>query len=168
MKKVLLVYPFLFFTFIVNSYAETFEIGFKGGMNFSNIYGKDAPFFGQDVLIGINSGFFGELKLLDFLAFQPETSLDFKGGQENAFFSNQFTHKYSLSYLEFPMMLKAKALTFQKLKMNVVAGPYIAFLLNESYSTSDPIYRTSSNTGKFNYFDFGLGFGVSFELENII
>ena len=164
MKIKLIICTFGCLSILCNSLAGAAEIGLKGGLNFSNTYGQPtATYFHGDNLLGYNVGLFGDIKLNDFLSVQPEASITLKGIQK----SYGFDQNYYFTYLEIPVLLKVNFLTIDLLKMNLLAGPYVSFLLQESYLNSYPL-PNSPFTGTYNLLDVGYVLGISFELENVV
>jgi hypothetical protein len=171
MKKNLFICSFIWLAIIRVSSATPVEIGLKGGINFSNICGNDEATFvfanstqtlDSSPIVGGEGGIFGEVNLIDFMSFQPEALIVMKGNQGNVnvpYYDNYYTR----TYLEFPLLLKANVLTFNKLKMSLLAGPYIAFLLEFTDS-----YDPNQWHQYYKWTDGGLVLGLSFELENFV
>src|ERR1017187_7597026 len=141
MKKIILAFLF-WFIFFQSLFAGPMGFGVKGGLN---IAGQDIANTSSEnfsPVIGFMGGLFGELELNDFLYLQLETNYTEKGVQ--AFYKSypEFnsqgnvilgfppsTFTLTYKYLEIPFLVKSKILLAPLLKINLLAGPSMAFLL---------------------------------------
>ncbi len=157
--------------------AEPVELGVKGGINFSNIENNtyvpgttDYVSFGGNTLLGYNAGVFLDVNLYDFFYFQPEAMVILKGSQPSQSVYPYAT-TFSLPYLEFPLLLKAKVFSIETLKVNLLAGPYFSFFLNSNTPINEnPFFKGAPFVGQtmYNEFEMGLTLGVSLELDNFL
>ena len=153
--------------------------GVKGGLNVATL-SNTAQGNTDTVLLGFHVGVFGEFKVTDKFAVQPEilfstqgnkskSSQDFGGG-----FSSSSEDKTKLGYLNIPVMAKFYVTD----DFSIEAGPQIGFLMSAKSedTTTDvgggPTTTTSSTTDvkdKLNSVDFGLNFGLGYNIgANIV
>jgi hypothetical protein len=165
LKYIFLIYLIINLTAI--GHAGPISIGLKGGLNSSNVDGRDGIYFGDNYATGLNLGLFGEVVLNKNFSIQPEIFYTEKGDQlySSALFYNYY---YSFKYLGFSGLLKADIVSVGHFNVNVLLGPYVAFLLNESYRTYPVSNQTSPLSGDFNNLDVGYVLGIGFELENFV
>jgi opacity protein-like surface antigen len=166
MKKVLLIVVVTLLG-LGNANAQEVKLGAKLGLNLSSLR-SDMDF---DSKIGFNLGVFAEINLSDKLIFQPELLYSTQGASlEQSFDSNSFKITNSVDYLNIPLTLKYGVTD----KLFLEFGPQLGFLLSGE-SKYEETYggETTSETEDIKEFtnsiDFGLNFGVSFDIaENIM
>jgi hypothetical protein len=171
MKTINLVITGLFVSFlsVSNSFAQTntgeTSGGIKGGLNLSNLYVDDVD--DNNVLLGLNIGFYGNFPLGEKVAFQPELNFTTKGSEVT--YNNLLdsgTRKFRLSYLEAPLLIKANLTK----NFNLQFGPYLAFLVDSKIKnvSSDGSYTVDElDEDDFNRFDAGLSGGVGFDFDTV-
>ena len=141
------------------------SMGVKGGVNFSNMYVEDVD--DENMLVGFNVGLFANMPISSKLAFQPEFNFTTKGSEVT--YSNIFdngTRKFTLSYLEAPVLIKANLTD----NFNLHFGPYFAFLVDskiKNVSSDGSSTFTDLDEDDFNRFDFGLSGGIGFDFKDI-
>lgn len=145
--------------------APKASVGFKGGLNLSNLYVDDVD--DENVLAGFNAGLFFELPLSQNVSLQPEVSYTVKGAEvvyNNAFLTG--STKYRLNYIEVPVLLKAKILP----ALNIHFGPYAAFLVDANIKSqfTNPNFNSEQIIDKdnLNTFDAGLAAGAGLDIGN--
>ena len=146
--------------------SSKLKFGFKGGVNFSNLYTENVE--SNNVLMGFNVGAFAKLPITESLAIQPELLYSTKGAKltyDNYFVNG--TAKFNLNYIELPVLLVVNLTN----NFNIHAGPYVAYLVdgkvtNDSQGTLFDIQNNLSNED-FNKFDTGLAVGVGFDTDKI-
>ncbi len=142
------------------------KFGFKGGVNFSNLYTDDVD--DNNVLTGFQAGVFAKVPVTADFAIQPELTYNTKGAElvyNNAFVNG--TAKFKLNYIELPVL----AVFNLSNNFNIHAGPYIAYLVdgkatNDSQGTLFDVENSLSNED-YNKFDAGLAIGVGFDTDNL-
>lgn len=81
-----------------------------------------------------------------------------------------YSSDHNFSYLEIPLLLKAKAVTGSALRPYVMAGPSIGVLTSSAvtFNEFNTIYEVSSSANQFETFNISavFGGGVSFELND--
>lgn len=137
-------------------------IGFKGGVNFSNLYNGDVD--DNNVLTGFNAGLFAKLPISNSIAIQPEVYYTTKGAEltyDNAFTTG--TAKFKTNYVEVPVLLVVNLTE----NFNIHAGPYAAYMVSGK-TTNDSNFSNSEtelDTNDFKRFDAGIAAGVGVDLE---
>jgi opacity protein-like surface antigen len=166
MKKVLLIVVVTLLG-LGNVSAQEVKLGAKLGLNLSSLR-SDMDF---DSKIGFNLGVFAEINLSDKLIFQPELLYSTQGASfEQSFDSNSFKVTNSVDYLNIPLILKYGVTD----KLFLEFGPQLGFLLSGESKYEETFGgETTSETEDIKEFtnsiDFGLNFGVSFDIaENIM
>ncbi|MBO9561321.1 MAG: PorT family protein [Niastella sp.] len=106
------------------SFAQTFQLGIKGGVNVSNFTGGNFENIDKKSLVGFHAGGFVSFFLGDNFAIQPEVLFSSQGAKlKNA--GNEQNLK--VSYINVPVMLKYRFNGGFYLE----AGPQIGFKVNE-------------------------------------
>lgn len=135
--------------------------GIKGGVNFANVGGADAP-PNSKTLTGFAAGGYLEISLPMLFTIQPEVLYSQKGftADEN-FLGTNVKVTGSLNYLEIPVLLKY-SLPVPVVKPSLYAGPAMGILLSAKgkaeaagQSQEEDIKSQTANT------DFGLVLGAS-------
>ena len=141
--------------------SQTF--GIKGGINFSNLYTKDAA--DNKMLTGFNLGLFAKLPINTTFAIQPELYYTTKGAQTtyNSTFVNG-TFKYNFNYLELPLLFVVNITD----NFNLHAGPYVSYMLNGKVKNKSNVgsvdFDEKINTEDYNKFDAGIAAGAGVDL----
>ena len=149
--------------------AQDMKFGVKAGLNLANTTAN-----GASMKVGGNFGVFGDFKVSDKFSVQPEILYSMQGAKASA--TNSFGGitvtdevTQSLGYINIPVM--GKFLVTNDLSLQV--GPQIGFLMTvkEEYvqtSNNQSVVPNStfSSTDKtnFNSVDFGLNFGVGYNI----
>lgn len=141
------------------------SIGLKGGVNISNLITNEVD--DKNALVGFNVGLYTNFPIVDKLSLQPEFNFTTKGSEVtyNNLFDNG-TRKFTLSYLEIPVLLKANLTK----NFNLHFGPYLSFLVDskiKQVSSDGSTSFTQLDEDNFNKVDAGLSGGLGFDFENI-
>lgn len=142
------------------------KFGFKGGVNFSNLYTDSVE--DNNILTGFNVGVFAKLPITQTFAIQPELLYTTKGAElkyNNAFVNGTSTFK--LNYLELPVLFVVNLSE----NFSVHGGPYVAYLIdgkatNDSQGTLFDV-ENNLNNDDYNKFDTGVSFGIGYDTEKI-
>lgn len=146
------------------------KFGPKAGVNFANISGKDAE--NNKMLIGFHVGAFAEIKFNDKFAVQPEILYSAQGAEQEISqtmlgvnTSSEVTTK--TSYINVPIMAKY----YVAPSFAVELGPYVGFLMSADAESKSTVGSVTSETemdlkDSSNSIDFGVGAGVSYNLDN--
>ena len=173
MKRHRKIFIIILFSLVCNfAYAQLYSIGFKSGINFSNIIAEYEDDFSYKT--GINSGLMLEIDYNKGLALFLELNYEQKGyryedttGLDDNFF---YTGMKSYDYISIPFMIKYSY--GKKLKTSISGGIYLAFLVlaidkgeTINYSSSPPNKTTFSNSilSKTTNWDIGYSLGLSLE-----
>lgn len=143
---------------------KTAAFGFKGGLNFSNLYTDTVD--DNNVLTGFNAGLYAKLPITNSIAIQPEVNFTTKGAEltYNSFGVNG-TAKFNTNYIEVPVLLVANLTE----NFNIHAGPYAAYMVSGK-TTNDSNLGSSErtlDTNDFNKFDAGIAAGVGIDLDAV-
>ncbi len=154
MKKTIpafLLIPLLFLT--LRTAQAQIRIGVQGGLSVPNLSGGNNEISqGYTSRLAPNFGITAEFGIIDNFSIQPEINFDGQGGQRNGlqpitnlppqlpppstgYYYASFKNMSILNYLEIPVLAKY-SLGVSRIKFEVVAGPYIGFLLNATEKTS--------------------------------
>ncbi|MFC5269530.1 porin family protein [Adhaeribacter terreus] len=177
-KKLFFAAAFAAGLFFSDAKAQSISVGPRVGINFSHVAftegdagHRNAFKSDQEDLTGAHVGIVANLGLTEMLSIQPEILYSQKGHRHEGIYrpwNTPYEYKYSLNYLEIPVLLKA---TFgsENLHAFVNGGPYLGYLLggknnyliggNESETELELKYR---NGVKPNRSDVGLAFGGGF------
>lgn len=138
--------------------------GFKGGLNFSNLYTDTVD--DNNLLTGFNAGLYAKFPITNSIAIQPEISYTTKGAElvyNNAIV--QGTAKFNVNYIEVPVLLVANITE----NFNLHVGPYAAYMVSGK-TTNDSNFSSSQrelDTDDFNKFDAGISGGVGIDLDAV-
>lgn len=157
MKK-LIVAAFLLVS--ATGFAQTFQLGIKGGVNISNFTGGDFKDLDNKALVGFHAGGFVSFFFGDHLALQPEVLFSSQGAKLESAGEEQ---NLKVSYVNIPVLLKYRFTGGFYLE----AGPQIGFKVSEK--TDDmPIDDFAKSTdisiagGLGWHSDMGLGIGARY------
>ena len=146
--------------------ATYIKFGFKGGVNFSNMYTENVD--DSNVLTGLNAGIFVKLPISTNIAIQPELYYTTKGSEviyNNAFVSG--TAKFRVNYVEMPVLLVVNISEV----FNFQIGPYVGYLLDGKVTneSTSPVFNFEDNIDpdEFNKIDAGVAAGVGVDFGNI-
>lgn len=152
-----LICSFMTFTSI-QAQEKTPAYGFKGGLNFSNLYTDTVN--DNNVLTGFNAGLYGKFPITNSIAIQPEISYTTKGAE--LMYANA-TSKFNVNYIEVPVLLVVNLTD----NFNIHAGPYAAYMVSgktSNYSSVGSIQR-ELDTDDFNKLDAGISGGLGIDLD---
>lgn len=169
MKKIKTIMILVFLSLIVSygTRAQSFQVGLKGGVNFSNMLIDDID--DENVRTGFHVGVLGKfLGANEVVGFQPELLYSTKGSKgqyDLAGFEGE--QKFNLNYIDLPLMLLIR---IGVLDLNL--GAYASYLVNSSVSTEGDFLGENSialDKDNFNSFDYGLvgGLALNFDIISI-
>ncbi len=145
------------------------SFGIKAGLNVSNI---KVSFDDGDITSDGRAGFlFGFFMGHDFnrrAGIQVEALFSQKGGEfaeEDQFFDEPGDPSFKLSYLEFPVLARINFLASTN-KVRVLAGPTLAFNVNESIKVGDVEF--DGDDVPLKPFEMGFVLGGAFEIRKFI
>lgn len=121
MKKLLFI-PLLMMSSMI--FAQTFQVGIKGGINVSNFVGSSFDNVDKKAIVGFQGGALLSLLLGDHVALQPEAVFSSQGARVSTINGNE---DWRVSYLNVPVNLKYRFNGGFYLE----AGPQVGFKLSE-------------------------------------
>jgi len=143
------------------------KFGFKGGINFSNLYNINVD--DNNKRVGFNIGVFAKLPISKGVSIQPELLYTTKGSKLNYtnFTLGAGEYRFNLNYLELPVL----AVFNLGKNFNLHLGGYAAYLTNTNVTdakndgTIDEI--ADLNASDFNRWDAGLVGGLGFDINKL-
>ncbi len=166
-------------------WAQSLGFGLKAGLDTATQDLPSMPDLTYQSVMGFSGGVFSDLFLTDFLGLQAEVNFIQKGSQNttsNALVvSDGVTGITSVSiynaydYLEIPLMAKGRLALGPDLGLYALAGPAVAFLLNETstqtlWPTETLSYERASFNGTASYpsTEWSIEAGVGMEVSNAL
>ena len=136
------------------------KFGPKAGVNFANLSNLDD----SEMKIGFHVGAVTEIKFNDKFSIQPELLYSAQGAKSSYTFLNQnIESTLSLDYVNIPIMAKYYIVD----GFSVEAGPQVGFLVKaESEVEGGNMSGTTDVKDNFKSVDFGVNFGVAYDLPN--
>ena len=148
---------------------ESPRVGFKGGLNLSNLYVDDVD--DENARVGWHAGIYTQLFSSEAFAIQPEINYSTKGtavtyvtgGTNNI--SVDHDQRFNLAYLDIPVLAVFKLGRVAEIH----AGPYWSYLLraeikNKNENTNNDFLTVDRDN--FDNWDYGLVGGIGFNLGN--
>lgn len=146
MKKLTIL---LFIALSFGTFAQSTDIGIKGGLNYAYIHGSDA--INVSPSFTYHAGAFLKIGFTDFVAIQPEFLFSVKGSDDDSY-------SVDLNYLDLPILLKVKLGDMFSLH----AGPQLSYLL----STNEDGVSLVKFEEQIKDFDLGVAGGFELEMES--
>jgi hypothetical protein len=152
-----------------NGFGQSMNIGVKVGINDATTGGADAS---SQSITSFNAGMFATFNVAGLLALQPELLYTMKGYKASypvmdevgpiPFGSGNVTAK--ISYLEIPVLLKLNTSSLSIIRLNIFAGPEVAFKLSSKATSGSP--SSEQDLQNINSTDFGIivGAGININL----
>lgn len=151
------------------------NFGIKGGLNLSQLYVDQPNVEDESMKAGINFGVFAKIPITNFVALQPEVLYSNAGSKityggsdlENILGIEPGEVRFNLNYVQVPI-----ALAVNLGPLNVHAGPYFSYLLSAKVKDMKSSDLSSKDVGTldtddFNKFDYGVMFGVGFDVNKV-
>lgn len=146
---------------------ESPRVGFKGGLNLSNLYVDDVS--DENARVGFHAGIFTQLLSSEAFAIQPEINYSTKGtavtyvsGGTNSI-SVDHDQRFNLAYLDIPVLAVFKL----GRAAEIHAGPYWSYLLRAEIKNRNGNVNnefTTIDRDNFDDWDYGLVGGIGFNL----
>lgn len=145
------------------------KFGPKAGINFANLSGDVED---NKMLIGFHVGAFAEIMFSDKFAIQPEvlysvqgSKMEESGSVMGVSYSGESDTK--INYISIPIMAKY----YITESFAVEAGPYVGFVASANSKGSASVAGITTEfdediKDQINSVDFGLGLGLSYNLDN--
>ena len=151
MKKLLLLSTIAMFSMANSINAQNVDVGFKAGLNISNLTGGDAD---RNNLLDFHVGALAEFKITEKISLQPELLYTRQGSEP------QDSLKIKLDYLAIPLMVKYHV----SKKFSLEAGPQLSFLVNDKAEFNDSSIPDADVDASS--FDFGLKVGCAYKINS--
>lgn len=142
MKKITLIIACICLVTIGNAQnnslnnTETFSVGPKAGVNFSNVYDSQGEEFDADPKFGWVAGVYLNVPVVKYFGLQPELLFSQKGFKATgSFIGNDYTFTRTLNYVDLSLLLAfkpVKTITF-------LAGPQYSYLINKTDNFSSSL-----------------------------
>jgi len=188
----------MLFGFCNLSISQNIEFGFTAGAGISGVTKTNnigVAFEQRNSVVDYFAGITSKIKINNDFAFKPELYFEKKGWmnkynnliinltENRPYFAIQdstlHSDKIKLNYIKLPLILSFSLPQIADGKIDVEAGPYIAYAISGNYNSfygnnNTSVYNfsstinngNSSQTGiKFNRFDYGLNFKMGYELS---
>ena len=164
MKRLILTFATIIsISFIQTTFAQDVTGGIKGGLNMSNLYIDDID--DENMRIGYNAGFFGQIHLTDDFLIQPELLFSTKGA--HAYYEGPFNQdvRFNLNYIDLPVLASIELGDF----FVIQAGGYAAYLVsaNTDYSNDFTSGFQELDRDNFHSMDYGLVGGVAVNFDPV-
>lgn len=129
MKKVIFAFAFLF-AISSSAFAQSFQLGIKGGLNFSKLKSDDGSFLSSSNKIGYQVGLYTRFGGLIHL--QPELYLTGKTSEaEVELNGNRFTSDVNFTNLDLPVLVGTR-IGVGNVGVRLQAGPLFSFVVDKS------------------------------------
>lgn len=132
--KIVIISALLFVTSTLRAqgeetdYREVLRVGFKAGLNYSNVYDSESQEFYADPKFGLAAGAFFSVPIGKYLGVQPEILFSQKGFKgEGVLLGSEYNFTRTTNYIDVPLQLAFKPSEF----ITVLAGPQYSFSLNQ-------------------------------------
>jgi hypothetical protein len=144
-----------------------FNLGIKGGINYSNLKTKD-DLTNENSILGYQAGVFARIGGAG-MYFQPEIYLGSKGNEYTGIQTNgsitDVKGKIKFTTLDIPLLLGTK-IGPNKLNLRFMGGPIISFILDKENSLG-AAYNQVSDFGNYKNQTIGLQAGAGIDLGNL-
>ncbi|MBK6977906.1 MAG: PorT family protein [Cytophagaceae bacterium] len=115
---------------------EKFNIGVKGGLNYSNNYDSKGDKFTADTKVGFAAGGFISIPFTQLLGFQVEAMYSQKGYKEvGEYLGSVYTLTRTTDYLDIPLLVAIKPAKY----LTIFAGPQYSYLMKQKESFENPL-----------------------------
>src|SRR5689334_9923506 len=140
------------------------RVGFKGGLNLSNLYVNDVD--DENVRVGWHAGFYTQLFQSQVFTIQPEVNFSTKGSgitYVQGLTGNRYDQRFNLSYIDIPVLAVFKLGQAAEIHL----GPYWSYLVHAEIKNNEGDPNNEFDTkdrDNFDKWDYGLVGGIGFNL----
>lgn len=140
------------------------RVGFKGGLNLSNLYVNDVD--DENVRVGWHAGFYTQLFQSQVFTIQPEVNFSTKGSgitYVQGLTGNRYDQRFNLSYIDIPVLATFKLGQAAEIHL----GPYWSYLVHAEIKNNEGDPNNEFDTkdrDNFDKWDYGLVGGIGFNL----
>jgi hypothetical protein len=157
MKKLMLSMLFLIVT--VSLFAQpTFDLGIKGGVNFSKI-SFDAQDYSAESVTKTHFGAFGRIGW-NRIFIQPEFYFSGKGGDISSDVLSTMT-SFDYKTVDIPVLLGFRVIKGKAFDLHAIAGPVFSIITSEAVK-GDDLFNKSFYEDNYVGIQYGLGIDVLF------
>jgi hypothetical protein len=111
-----------------NDLREDVTLGFKAGINYSNVWDENGQDFKADPRIGFAGGVFVSIPIGKYIGIQPELLISQKGYEgSGTLLGTPYSSSRTTTHLDIPLQVQLKPSEF----ITVVAGPQFSYLMNQ-------------------------------------
>jgi len=122
-----------------NDYRERVQFGFKGGVNYSNVYDEQGENFEADPKLGFAGGAFLSIPIGKYLGIQPELLFSQKGFQGSGrILGSEYTFTRTTNFVDIPLMITLKPTGF----LSFMAGPQFSYLMSQRDKFTSAVVNT--------------------------
>lgn len=115
---------------------EKFNIGIKGGLNYSNNFDSKGDKFTADTKVGFAAGGFISIPFTQLLGFQVEAMYSQKGYKEvGEYLGSVYTLTRTTDYLDIPLLVAIKPAKY----LTIFAGPQYSYLMKQKDTFENPL-----------------------------
>lgn len=158
MKKTLILVAILAFCSISGHAQMVFDLGIKGGANFSKI-SFDIEDYSSESVVKTHFGAFARIGW-DRIFIQPEVYFSGKGGDLNSSVLSNVT-KFDFKTVDFPALLGVTIIKSKAFGLHAVAGPVFSKITKTDVS-NDGIFDTEFYKNHYFGIQYGVGVDVLF------
>jgi len=153
------------------------QVGIKGGLAISDIVFAaegQTPYLGYEInylthrlpYLTYQVGIFKTYMFSKNFAIQPELLFVQKGlNYSMDFIYDDITYIIRISYLEVPLLLKYKLFNMHSDRFALLAGPYIAYMVNNKRVREINGAKRKDDMSNINRIDFGVLTGLSYDFK---
>ena len=144
---------------------DELKLGFKAGVNFSNVYDEEGQDFVAQGKTGFAAGAFVAIPIGKFFGVQPEVMYSQKGFKAvGKILGFDYNYTRTTTFVDIPLLLQIKPIPM----LSIVAGPQFSYLLetkNEFNGSSSTTTEQSINSDNYkkNIFGFVVGADVNID-----
>lgn len=162
MKKLTLLVMFVSLVATGSVFAQDngFDFGVKGGLNLSTAWGGDSEIGGKKPQFApkFAAGVFFQKEITDMISVGADLMFSLKGANYDI---SPDKVESTLSYIELPIYAAIEPID----KLQIIAGPYLGYLVAAESKVDDKKTDTKDNAANF---DLGVTLGASYEVvENL-
>jgi len=148
---------------------EKLAIGFKAGVNYSNVYDSKTEDFNANPKAGFAGGGFISIPISKYLGIQPEVLYSQRGFTgTGTYLGTTYNLKRTLNYLDIPLLFAFKPTP----GLTILAGPQYSFLLSQQdvFSNSLLTYNQEQDFKNDNIRKntFCVTGGLDFNVNNLV
>ncbi len=157
MKKIIFTVAAIFAIGFVNAQEkEDMSFGVKGGLNISSITNSDVDGMDSNSMVGVHIGLFGEFKIADKFAIQPELLYSTQGVKLE---ESGFDADLKVDYINIPVMAKY----YVAKDFSLEFGPQIGFVASAKIKSGGESVSIKDDVKSI---DLSLGFGAAYNITD--